>query len=87
MTCSLVNYEPVHIVAFSLTLCHLSPGSSMVRASHRGSKGCGFDSRLGLRNIFLPIFNMFTVTVVLISQHLHSSLLADLDDFQCPQNL
>ena len=33
------------------------------------------------------IFNMFTVTVVLISQHLHSSLLADLDDFQCPKNL
>ena len=33
------------------------------------------------------IFNMFTVTVVLISQHLHISLLADLDDFQCPKNL
>ena len=34
------------------SLCHLSLGSSMVRASHRRSEGCGFDSRLGLRNIF-----------------------------------
>ena len=31
------------------------PGSSMVRASHRRSEGCGFDSRLGLRNIFLSL--------------------------------
>ena len=37
------------------SLCHLSPGSSMVRASHRRSEGCGFDSRLGLRNIFLSL--------------------------------
>ena len=35
-----------------LSLCHLSLGSSMVRASHWRSEGCGFDSRLGLRNIF-----------------------------------
>ena len=34
-----------------LSLCHLSLGSSMVRASHRRSEVCGFDSRLGLRNI------------------------------------
>ena len=34
------------------SLCHLSLGSLMVRASHRRSEGCGFDSRLGLRNIF-----------------------------------
>ena len=27
----------------------------MVRASHRRSEGCGFDSRLGLRNIFLSL--------------------------------
>ena len=33
------------------SLCHLSPGSSMVRASHRRSEGCGFDPCLGLRNI------------------------------------
>ena len=37
------------------SLCHLSPGSSMVRASHRRSEGCGFASRLGLRNIFLSL--------------------------------
>ena len=37
------------------SLCHLSPGSSMVRASHWTSEGCGFDSRLGLRNIFLSL--------------------------------
>ena len=39
----------------SPSLCHLSPGSSMVRASHQRSEGCGFDSRLGLRNIFLSL--------------------------------
>ena len=27
----------------------------LVRASHRRSEGCGFDSRLGLRNIFLSL--------------------------------
>ena len=27
----------------------------MVRASHRRSEGCGFDSRVGLRNIFLSL--------------------------------
>ena len=37
------------------SLCHLSPGISMVRASHRRSEGCGFDSHLGLRNIFLSL--------------------------------
>ena len=31
---------------------HLSLGSSMVRASHRSSEGCGFDPRLGLRHRF-----------------------------------
>ena len=35
------------------SLGYLSPGSSMVRASHRRSKSSGFDSHLGLRNIFL----------------------------------
>ena len=34
------------------SLCHPSLGSSMVRASHRRSEICGFDSCLGLRNIF-----------------------------------
>ena len=29
------------------TFSHLSPNSSMVRASHRRSEGCGFESRLG----------------------------------------
>ena len=29
---------------------HLSLGSSMVRAPHRSSKGCGFNPRLGLRS-------------------------------------
>ena len=37
------------------SLCHLSLGSSTVRASHRRSEGCGFDSRLGLRNMLLYI--------------------------------
>ena len=32
-----------------------SLGSSMVRASQRSSKGCGFDPRLGHRNHFLSI--------------------------------
>ena len=36
-----------------LSAISLSLGSSMVRVSHRKSEGCGFDSRLGLRNIFL----------------------------------
>ena len=31
---------------------HLSPCSSMVRASHRRSEGYGFDSRQGLRKFF-----------------------------------
>ena len=31
---------------------HLSLSSSMVRASHRSSEGCGFDPRLGLRIVF-----------------------------------
>ena len=34
---------------------HLSLGSSMVRASHRSSEGCGFDPHLGLGNHFLSI--------------------------------
>ena len=34
---------------FTLRTC------SIVRASHRRSEGCGFDSRLGLRNIFLSL--------------------------------
>ena len=34
---------------------HLSLGSSMVRASHRSSERCRFDSCLGLRNHFLRI--------------------------------
>ena len=32
--------------------CHLSLGSSIVRASHRSSEGCGFHPSLGLRNCF-----------------------------------
>ena len=35
--------------------CHQNPGSSMVRASHRRSEGCGFDPRLGFRDIFLSL--------------------------------
>ena len=34
---------------------HLSLGTSMVRASHRSSEGCGFNPCLGLRNHFLSI--------------------------------
>ena len=65
---SLIRYTDTSRLLFSSTcvaltnryiswpsLCHLSPGSSMVRASHRRSEGCGFDSRLGLRNIFLSL--------------------------------
>ena len=37
------------------SLCHLSPSSSMVRASHRGSEGCGLDPRLRLGDIFLGL--------------------------------
>ena len=37
------------------SLCHLSPGSSIVRASHQRSECCGFDSRLVVRNIFLSL--------------------------------
>ena len=65
---TLIRYTDISRLLFSSTcvaltnryiswpsLCHLSPGSSMVRASHRRSEGCGFDSRLGLRNIFLSL--------------------------------
>ena len=58
---SLIRYIDIYRLLFSSTrvaltnryiswhpLCHLSTGSSMVRASHRRSEGCGFDSRLGL---------------------------------------
>ena len=41
-----LTYEPVHIVAFSLP--SEAWYSSMARASHWRSEGCGFDSRLGL---------------------------------------
>ena len=34
------------------TFSHLSPNSSMVRASHRRSEGCGFESRLGNQEFF-----------------------------------
>ena len=55
-----VNHIPILGVRMSLTkqdisqpsLCHLSLGSSMVRASQRRSECCRFDSRLGHRNIF-----------------------------------
>ena len=43
----------VRIVAFSLT--SESWYSSMVRESYRRSEGFGFDSHLGLRNIFLSM--------------------------------
>ena len=43
--------EPV----FAMAGRGLSPGNSMVRASHRRSEGRGFDSRLELRNIFLSL--------------------------------
>ena len=39
-------------VGQAVSFIHLSLGSSIVRASHRSSEGCGFDSRLGLRNCF-----------------------------------
>ena len=34
------------------TFSHLSPNSSMVRASHRRSEDCGFESRLGTQKFF-----------------------------------
>ena len=34
------------------TFSHLSPNSSMVRASHRRSEGCGFESHLGTQKCF-----------------------------------
>ena len=34
------------------TFSHLSPNSSMVRASNRRSEGCGFESRLGTQIFF-----------------------------------
>ena len=35
------------------TFCHLRPKSSMVRASHRRSEGCGFQVPLGNSDIYL----------------------------------
>ena len=35
------TYEPVHIVVHSYTLCHLSPGSSMVKAITGDTKVAG----------------------------------------------
>ena len=44
------TYEPVHIVAFSL------PSESwQLNGQNVSPEGCGFDSRLGLRNIFLSL--------------------------------
>ena len=44
----------VNVVMMMLqpTFSHLSPNSSMVRASHRRSEGCGFESRLGTQKFF-----------------------------------
>ena len=44
-----------HIYRTCILAHHLSLRSSMVRASHRSSEGCGFDHRLELRNHFLSI--------------------------------
>ena len=63
------------------TFSHLSPSSLMVRASHRRSKSCGFESRLGTRsknsskNIMITIFTselayLLTLIIILpISDH------------------
>ena len=37
------------------SLCYLSPNSSMVRVYHQRSESCGFDSRLGLRNVLIGL--------------------------------
>ena len=37
------------------SLCYLSPDSSMVRVYHQRSESCGFDSRLGLRNVLIGL--------------------------------
>ena len=41
------------VVIMLATFSHLSPNSSIVRASHRRSEGCGFESPLGNSDIFL----------------------------------
>ena len=41
-----------HISRTCTLAYHLSLGSSMIRASHRSSEGCGFDPRIELRNRF-----------------------------------
>ena len=52
----LYHFEYIVASAYICRTCssalHLSLGSSMVRASHRSSEGCGFDPRLGLKNRF-----------------------------------
>ena len=52
------------------SLCHLSLDSSMVRASHRRAEGCGFDSRLGLRNIFWVCESLSSQNVFLYTEGL-----------------
>ena len=44
-----------HICRTCTLAHHLSLGSSMVRASHRSSEGCGFDPHLELRNCFSEV--------------------------------
>ena len=47
-----VDVAVVRMSHVALSLCRPSPASPMVRAFHRRSESCGFDSSLGLRNIF-----------------------------------
>ena len=52
-----ISWQPLrqHICRTCSWACHLSVGSSMVRASHQLSEGCGFDFRLGLRNRYSKV--------------------------------
>ena len=56
-----------HICRTCTTVRHLSFGSSMVRAFHLSSQGCGFGPRLGLRNCF-PEDNWSLTNVLRISE-------------------
>ena len=41
------SHNLMSFIEIQPTFSHLSPNSSMVRASRRRSEGCGFESRLG----------------------------------------
>ena len=46
-TASATWHFKLSYIEIQLTFSHLNLNSSMVRASHRRSEGCGFESRLG----------------------------------------